>query len=296
MLDAWQQSSMARLYISPAWHHRWMPLSLFLLVLAAAALHASWNAIVKRGPDKFLGTVLVTASAALLSAAVLPFLPLPAADSWPWLATSVLLQVIYYGLVARCYQQVEMSLAYPLMRGCAPILVALAATVYGEQLPPAAWLGVALVSGGILCMALGARGGQLGLPLLTAAMIATYTLVDAQGARLSGNPVSYTLWLFLLSGIPLPLWALFRRRADLLRHARRHWPLGLAGGIGTTASYAMALWAMSRAPVAMVAALRESSILFALLISVLLLREHVPRTRWLAAALIVAGVLALRLA
>ena len=103
--------------------------------------HASWNAIVKRGPDKFLGTVLVTGSAALLSAAALPLLPFPAAHSWPWLAASVLLQVTYYGLVARCYQQVDMSLAYPLMRGCAPILVALAGTLLGETLPAAAWLG-----------------------------------------------------------------------------------------------------------------------------------------------------------
>ena len=116
--------------------------------LAAAALHASWNAIVKRGPDKFLGTVLVTGSAALLSAAC-PFPAFPAAHSWPWLAASVLLQVTYYGLVARCYQQVDMSLAYPLMRGSAPILVALAGTLLGEPLPAAAWLGVVLVSTGI---------------------------------------------------------------------------------------------------------------------------------------------------
>ncbi|MBH1705290.1 EamA family transporter [Stenotrophomonas maltophilia] len=273
-----------------------MPESRILLVLAAAALHASWNAIVKRGPDKFLGTVLVTGSAALLSAAGLPFLPFPAAHSWPWLGASVLLQVTYYGLVARCYQQVDMSLAYPLMRGSAPILGALAGTLLGEQLPPAAWLGVVLVSTGILCMALGARGGQLRLPLLTAAMIATYTLVDAQGARQSGSALSYTLWLFLLSGIPLPLWALYTRRGAVLDYARQHWPLGLAGGVGTTTSYAMALWAMTQAPVAMVSALRESSILFALLISVFLLRERIPRARWLAAALIVGGVLALRLA
>ncbi|WP_164270777.1 EamA family transporter [Stenotrophomonas sp. B1-1] len=273
-----------------------MPFSIFLLVLAAAALHASWNAIVKRGPDKFLGTVLVTGSAALLSAAALPLLPFPAAGSWPWLAASVVLQVIYYGLVARCYQQVDMSLAYPLMRGCAPILVALAGSLLGQSLPPAAWLGVVLVSTGILCMALGARGGQLGLPLLTALMIATYTLVDAHGARQSGNALAYTLWLFLLSGIPLPAWALYTRRRAVLAYARQHWPLGLAGGTGTTASYAMALWAMTQVPVAMVSALRESSIVFALLISVFLLRERVPRARWLAAGLIVGGVLALRLA
>ncbi|WMJ67764.1 EamA family transporter [Stenotrophomonas sp. 24(2023)] len=271
-----------------------MPLSLFLLVLLAAALHASWNAIVKRGPDKFLGTVLVTGSAALLSAAVLPWLPLPAPQSLPWLAASVMLQVAYYALVARCYQQVDMSLAYPLMRGCAPILVALAGSLLGQPLPPLAWAGIVLVSTGILCMALGARGGQLRLPLLTALMIATYTLVDAQGARLSGHALGYTLWLFLLSGLPLPLWALLRRHRQVLAYARAHWPLGVVGGIGTTASYAMALWAMTQVPVAMVSALRESSILFALLISVFLLHERVPRVRWLAATLMVCGVVVLR--
>ena len=155
-----------------------MPLSIFLLVLAAAALHASWNAIVKRGPDKFLGTVLVTGSAALLSAAALPFLPFPAAHSWPWLAASVLLQVTYYGLVARCYQQVDMSLAYPLMRGSAPILVALAGTLLGEQLPPAAWLGVVLVSTGILCMALGTPVNAAPSVFISAKRLAFHSLLQ----------------------------------------------------------------------------------------------------------------------
>ncbi|GAB3059473.1 EamA family transporter [Stenotrophomonas tumulicola] len=273
-----------------------MPLMIFLLVLVAAALHASWNAIVKRGPDKFLGTVLVTGSATLLSAAAIPFLAPPAADSWPWLALSVVLQASYYALVARCYQHADMSLAYPLMRGCAPILVTMAGAVMGERLPAPALIGILLVSTGILCMAVGTRSGRIGMPLLTAAMIATYTVVDAHGARLSGNAVGYALWLFLLSGLPLTLWAAVRRRGELLVYARRHWVLGIAGGFGTTASYAIALWAMTRAPVAMVAALRETSILFALLISVLVLGERVPRVRWLAAGLIVGGAIVLRVA
>ena len=272
-----------------------MPLTIFLLVLVAAALHACWNAIVKRGPDKFLGTVLVTGSAALLSSAALPFLAVPAPESWPWLAISVLLQVSYYALVARCYQHADMSLAYPLMRGSAPILVAMAGAVMGERLPVPAWIGIVLVSTGILCMAVGSRSGRIGLPMLTAAMIATYTVVDAHGARLSGNAVVYTLWLFLLSGLPLTAWAVLRRRGELLAYTRRHWPLGVVGGVGTTVSYAIALWAMTRAPVAMVAALRETSILFALLISVLVLGERVPRIRWLAAALIVGGAAVLRM-
>ncbi len=268
-----------------------MPLSIFLLVLAAAALHASWNAIVKRGPDKFLGTVLVTGSAALLSAA-LPFLPFPAAQSWPWLAASVLLQVTYYGLVARRYQRVDMSLAYPLMRGSAD--PGCTGGLPAEQLPPAAWLGVVLVSTGILCMALG-RGGQLRLPLLTAAMIATYTLVDAHGAPVRQRAQLHVVAVPAVGHSAAAVGVVHPRR----RGAGPCAPALAAGPgrcVGTTASYAMALWAMTQAPVAMVSALRESSILFALLISVFVLRERIPRARWLAAALIVGGVLALRLA
>ncbi len=251
-----------------------MSLAIFCAVLFAALLHAGWNALVKRDGDPLLNTILVTGWAALLSALALPWLPLPAPASWPWLAASTLLQAGYYVLVARAYQAADMSLSYPLMRGCAPPLVALAAGLaFGEQLTAGAWLGIAVVSAGV----------------------ATYTLVDARGARLSGNAASYALWLFLLSGLPLPLWALATRRAQLCRHLRDHWRQGLLGGAGTTASYGIALWAMTQAPVAVVAALRETSILFALLISARVLNEHIDRRRLSAAALIVAGVVLLRL-
>ncbi len=274
-----------------------MSLGIFCAVLFAALLHASWNAIVKLGGDKLLTTILVTGWAAVLSAIALPWLPTPATDSWPWLAASALLQTGYYLLVARAYQHADMSLSYPLMRGCAPLLVAVAGTcLFDEHLSASAWAGIALISGGILCMAGSSKPGKLRLPLAIAVVIATYTLVDAQGARLSGNPLSYTLWLFLLSGLPLPLWALFARRQQLRHYLHDNWQRGLVGGVGTTASYAIALWAMTLAPVAVIAALRETSILFALLISALLLKEQVSRRRLLAAGLIVAGVMLLRLA
>ena len=273
-----------------------MSLGIFCAVLFAALLHASWNAIVKLGGDKLLTTILVTGWAAVLSAIALPWLPTPATDSWPWLAASALLQTGYYLLVARAYQHADMSLSYPLMRGCAPLLVAVAGTcLFDEHLSASAWAGIALISGGILCMA-GSSISNLRLPLCIALVIATYTLVDAQGARLSGNALSYTLWLFLLSGLPLPIWASFARRQQLQGYLRGNWQRGLVGGFGTTASYAIALWAMTRAPVAVIAALRETSILFALLISALLLKEHISRRRLLAALLIIAGVVLLRLA
>jgi len=253
-----------------------MSLSLFCIVLFAALLHASWNAIVKRGTDTLLTTILVTGSAAVIAAIALPFMPTPAAQSWPWLATSTLLQVGYYVL--------------------APILVALISTLFlGERLAWTAWSGIALICLGILCMTRGTSRQHLWLPLLNAGVIATYTLVDAWGARHSGAAVSYTLWLFLLSGLPLPLWALCTRAGALRDYARRSWAYGIVGGFGTLISYGLALWAMTVAPVAMIAALRETSILFGILISAWILHERVTRQRWIAAGLIVLGAVVLRI-
>jgi len=274
-----------------------MSLSIFCIVLFAALLHASWNAIVKRGRDTLLTTILVTGSAAILAAIGLPFLPPPAAQSWPWLAASTALQVIYYVLVARTYRLTDMSASYPLMRGCAPLLVALVGTLFiGERLAWIAWAGIALICAGILCMTRGISRQHLGLPLLNAGVIATYTLVDAWGARHSGAALSYTLWLFLLSGLPLPIWALCTRAAALRTYTRANGYYGVVGGIGTLTSYALALWAMTVAPVAMISALRETSILFGILISAFILHERVTRQRWIAAGLIVVGAAVMRLA
>lgn len=272
-----------------------MPPVLFVIVLFAGLLHASWNAIVKRGSDTLFTTILVTGSAALIAAACLPFVGAPDPRSWPWLAASTVLQAGYYLLVARTYRVTDMSAAYPLMRGCAPILVALVGgVVLGERLPGLAWAGIGLICFGILCMSHGIVRRQMWLPLLNAGVIATYTLVDAFGARQSGSALGYTLWLFLLSGLPLPIWALSTRAPQLIAYARANWGYGLVGGIGTLTSYGVVLWAMTQAPVAMVSALRETSILFGVLISALVLRERVTRQRWIAAGLIVAGAVVLR--
>ncbi len=274
-----------------------MSLALFLVVLFAGLLHASWNAIVKRGSDTLLTTILVTGAAALISALLLPWVAAPHPRGWPWLGASTVLQAGYYVLVARTYRLTDMSAAYPLMRGCAPIVVAVvAALLLGEHLAAGAWMGIVLVCGGILCMAHGIQRQHLWLPLLNAGVIATYTLVDAYGARQSGSALGYTLWLFLLSGLPLPIWALWTRSPQLVAYARANWHYGLVGGIGTLTSYGLALWAMTQAPVAMVSALRETSIVFAVIISAFVLRERVRRQRWLAAALIVVGVGVLRFA
>ena len=278
-----------------------MSLPVFLVVLFAALMHATWNAVVKGGDDKLLTTVLVTASASCLSALALPFLPAPAPASWPFIAGSLVFQIGYFVLVARIYHVADMGQTYPVMRGTAPLLVALASSAWvGERLHAGVWAGIGIICAGILVMAFGGstRRAKAGVPLafLSAFFIAGFTLVDALGVRRSGAPAAYTLWIFLLTGLPLALWAFAARGRAFTAYAAANWRAGLIGGFGTTAAYGLALWAMTLAPVAVVAALRETSILFATAISGLILKERVGALRLAAASIIVAGVLVLRLA
>ena len=277
-----------------------MEMSVFTIVMLAAALHAGWNAIVKGGGDALLTMVLVTAAAALFAAASLPFLPPPAKDSWPFIAASALFQITYFVLVANAYRVADMSLTYPLMRGTAPLLVALASVLWlAEPLSTHAWLGLGVICAGILSMT-GAiprsASKGVGLALGNAIVIAGYTLIDGVGVRRSGATAAYTLWIFLLTGVALSLWALVRRRTVIPAYARENWRLGLLGGVGTIGSYGLALWAMTVAPVAVVAALRETSILFGTAISALLLHERVGRARVAGVCIIAVGAMLLRLA
>lgn len=276
-----------------------MSFGVFAAVLAAALVHAGWNVLVKGAADKLAMTVSVALGAAIVSAALLPFLPLPAPESWPFLGASVLLQSIYYLLIARAYRIADMSLAYPLMRGAAPLVVALSgAMVFGETLRSGQWMAIGLISAGIGALALGAFRQPLGAAggitaLCNAMVIAAYTLVDASGVRLSGAPVAYALLLAVLTGV-VTLAVVFAGRARP-RLGGRTLGLGLVGGAATTLSYGVALWAMTRAPVAPVAALRETSIIFALVLSKLVFGEKVGGRRIAAALLVMAGVATLRL-
>jgi drug/metabolite transporter (DMT)-like permease len=277
-----------------------MTLSVFAIVLFAAALHATWNAVVKGSSDKLLMTGLVTGSAALIATVIVPFLPPPAPASWPFLATSTVLQIGYYQLVARAYQIADMSQTYPVMRGTAPLLVAIVSAVFlGEHLPFLAWGGIAMISAGILSMAAGAKSGQgkgTVLALINAVVIASYTLVDGAGVRQSGDAVAYTLWAFLLTGVPLVSFVFATRRSAFVHYIASNWRQGLFGGFGTLVSYGLALWAMTIAPIAVIAALRETSILFGVGMSALVLRERVTAPRLAGAIVIVGGAVALRLA
>ena len=276
-----------------------MSLDVFVIIMLGAALHATWNAVVKGGDDKLLTTCMIASFASLIALAVIPFLAVPATQSWPFIGASVIFQVLYFVLVASTYRVADMSQTYPIMRGTAPLLVATASLgLLSESLSAFAWLGIAVICIGILSMAAAPSAGQrkgILLALLNAAVIAGYTLIDGIGVRKSDAPAAYTLWIFLLTGIPLGAWALARRRREFSRYLARHWRPGVIGGFGTVASYGLALWAMTAAPIATVAALRETSILFGVVISALVLKEQLTRARIVAACIIAAGAMVLRL-
>ncbi|MBX5223876.1 MULTISPECIES: EamA family transporter [unclassified Rhizobium] len=278
-----------------------MPLDVILLVLFGALLHATWNAIVKAGSDKSLDAALISAGGAVSALPFLAFLPLPQSAAWPFIGASAILQFAYFQLVAAAYRAGDIGLVYPLMRGCAPLLVAATSgVVLRENLSGAALAGTMTISAGVLTLALEARrssGHAVAFSIANAFVIASYTYVDGVGARLSGNAVSYTLWMSLLPPILLLAWAASQRGSlTVLRHVRRNWWRGLIGGAGSIASYGLALWAMTKAPVATVAALRETSILFALVLSVVVFKEKAGIWRYVAGVVIAIGVLVLKLA
>lgn len=272
----------------------------FAVVMFSAALHAVWNAVVKGGSDTLLTTILVAATAGLVGLVCLPFLPPLAPAAYPFLAASAVLEIVYYTLIAAAYRATDMSRSYPLMRGLPPLLVAMVSSLaLGIALPAGAWLGVAMISLGLLSLVFvgydRADGRGLGFALANALIITTYTLVDGFGVRASGAPATYAMWIFVLTGLPLGAWALFRR-PGIVAYARRNWAYGIVGGLGTLVSYGLILWAMSEASIPLVAALRETSILFGTAIAVLVLGERVTAPRIVAVLVIASGAIALRLA
>jgi drug/metabolite transporter (DMT)-like permease len=279
-----------------------MPGYAVAIVLFAALLHALWNGLLKNSGDKRLTTVMLTSGAGLMAAIVLPFVPAPARESWGFVAASSCAQVAYFALLAAAYRRGEMSHTYPIMRGTAPLIVAAAsAWLIGERLSQYEWVGVALICAGVLAMA--AHGGQYAaqhrtataLALANACTIATYTLIDGLGVRRSHAPLAYTLWIYVLTGTATLLWALLRQPAAFRDYLRGRMLVGAAAAAGMMTSYGLALWAMTVAPVALVAALRETAIVFATIVSVVVLKERITPRRLAATGLIVAGAVAVRL-
>jgi drug/metabolite transporter (DMT)-like permease len=275
----------------------------FLAVLAAAFMHAGWNALIKVRLDPFLSISLMSLGMGAISLACLPFVAIPAGWTWLWIGLSVVLHTGYKLFLVRAYRIGDLGQVYPLARGTAPLLTALgSAVLIGEVVSPFAGMAIAVLCLGILLMSLrGAGTARLGLTTVlyalgTSGFIALYTLVDGVGGRSAPSASSYTVWLFLLDGPAMGLVCLAVRGRAALAGLLPAWRTGLGTGALSLGAYWIVIWAMTQAPIAAVAALRESSILFALVLSSVMLKERLTAWRITAAVLILAGVAGLRLA
>ncbi len=280
-----------------------METHVFLAVLTAAALHAGWNALLKLKLEPLLAITLISIAAGLVAVPVLPFIDLPNAAAWPYIIASLVLHFIYYLTLGEAYKHGELSRVYPIARGTAPLLTAIGATLLlGERLGLIGSAGVVLLACGLLTLAFHngtavTRGDlrSVGFAFLTACTIAAYTLVDGVGARLAQSAAPYAAWLFALDGIMMLAFGIWRWPGQLAPAFLRSWTPMLAGGAMSMVAYAIAIWAMTQAPIALVGALRETSVLFAVLIGVVFLREPIFLGRIVAAIVVVAGIVMIRL-
>ena len=278
-----------------------MSFGVFLAVLCAAFLHAGWNALVRTGAGPVAGLAVMSLSQGLFGLALGLWAGLPPADVWPWLIASGAIHAAYKLFLAFAYEHGDLSRVYPIARGLAPMLVLFAGSFFlADELEGNEVLGVSILGAGILLMARGVfTNGESRrlLPFAVGSALATagYSLVDGLGVRAWGHSAGYVSWMFALDLVMfLPLALLFRGRTILPANARV-WIMGGMAGIASYGAYAIAVWAMLYAPIALVTALRETSILFAVLLGWLIFGERMDRGKALAALLIVAGVVFTRI-
>lgn len=275
----------------------------FFAVLGAALMHASWNAIIKSQAERFTSITLTTFGMAVCASVFLPFVAVPNATAALWIVASVVTHTGYRIFLVRAYDRGDFAQTYPIARGTAPLLTTLAAIVVATEIPGSlTLLGICLLSLGTFLMSRrGGAGSRKTNPaatanaLITSVFIAGYTLSDGLGARSAVDAGSYAVWLFLCDGICALLLGFALRGRQLLVSMRSDWHLGVTTGGLSAASYGIAMWAMTKAPIAAVAALRETSILFAMIISVALLGESMTRWRVVAALFIAVGMIVLRI-
>jgi len=278
-----------------------MSASVFFAVLFAALLHAGWNAWVKGGRDGFTAILLLALGQSLIAAIALIAVGLPPASALPWVAASALLHCGYKAFLISAYEQGDLSQIYPIARGTAPLIVAVAGLLFlGEKLPPVRLAAVAAIGAGILLLAIGRPGTRLSrsgllLGLGTAAFTASYSLVDGLGARFAGDASAFILAAIALDGILMLGWAKLAGRHLPMEAVKSGWPQGLAAGAVSVGAYWIVVWAFTQAPLGLVAALRETSVLFAMLIAALFLHEKVGPRRWAAAAMIAGGIALMRI-
>lgn len=272
--------------------------SLYAFVLLAALAHAAWNAMIKASADRLLMLAAIRSVGLLFGLAVVGFTPLPHPESWPYLFAAAAVHYAYYALLLQAYRVGDLNLVYPISRGSAPLLVAAFAAIFiGERLGPWKLAAVALVSAGILSLAFRRdvrTDGAVPYALATGAAIAGYTSLSGAGVRLSGSPLAYAGWLEIATAGMLIV-AFARRRNAIRPFVRAHGKHGLIAGLLSVSAYATALWAMVYLPIAAVAALRETSVIFAALIGTYKLREAFGLQRLAASCAVACGVMLLTL-
>ncbi len=280
-----------------------MSTAVFLAVLAAAAMHAAWNAMLKVRGDRFVSVSLMSIGMAVTALPFVPFVSVPRGETWGWIAASLVFHTGYKYFLSRAYDTGDLALAYPLARGSAPLLATIGGAMLLAEVPGAvAIAGIVLLSCGVFLMsfrgsrALGAYDGwSVFFALVTSVFIAGYTLTDGSGARSAADATSYAVWLFLCEGLWSLAFCIALRGPRSVGIMLGEWKVGLVGGFLSAVAYWIAMWAMTKAPIATVAALRETSILFAMALSTLMLGEKLTRWRIVAGLLIVGGVIALRM-
>jgi drug/metabolite transporter (DMT)-like permease len=275
----------------------------FAAVLFAAACHAGWNTAIKIGGDTVSATALIAVGAGIFGVALIPFVGLPLAAAWSWLITSVIIHLFYFIGLSEVYRVGDLGQVYPLARGAAPLMTAiLSVPLVGEAIGPLGWGGILALAVGVFFLSI--RGGRAlarldahatGLALFTAITICAYSLVDGIGARLAGSANAYTACLFVGNGIVLAAYGVVRLRGKVFAAMVPYWATGLAAGGLQFVSYGIAIWAMTVAPIAIVAALRETSVLFGAVLAVVFLKEPLRPSRIAAALMIVLGLFMIRL-
>ncbi|KAE9627375.1 EamA family transporter [Parasedimentitalea maritima] len=278
-----------------------MSATIFLAVMFAAFLHAGWNALVKTGGDKFQAMFILSTSQGAMGLLMALVLPMPQGQVWLWLLASGLVHSLYKFFLTSAYEHGDLSRVYPIARGLAPMLVALAGVFFlSDQLSVLEYVGIAALGCGIIAMARGVFSNgesqhMLRFAFASALMTACYSLIDGLGARAAGDATVFVAWMFLIDGVIFGSWALWRRGQSVLSARRRVWLRGCMAGGASLGAYWIAVWAMTQAPIALVTALRETSILFAVLIGVVVFREKFDRAKAAATVLIVGGVVLTRI-
>lgn len=274
-----------------------MSMEITLLVLLAAALNAGWNAVIKISGDRIASMAVVTVFGSFVSLLVLPFVGLPDPASWPLLAVAILVHTAYHFALPAAYNYGDLGQVYPIARGSAPLLVTLGAFVFaGEALGTIPLFGIIFLAAGVMALSLD-RGTGLSrnpravlLALGTGVFIACYTLVDGMGGRLAGSAISFAVCLTIGDGLLTFLVAVIWKARAIGQVARSNpMPAVLAGGM-QVCSYWIIVVAMAFAPLGMVSALRETSVLFAALISTFILKEGFGVWRFISAGMIACGI------